>query len=429
MNRTTNRLSVPFVKNAKPGLHPDGGGLYLQAKQTASGAISRSWLFCYATPRTEVSADGKTWRATRQMGLGGYPALSLADARKRAEECRALRAQGIDPIDARKAQRAEEAVTAAKGMTFDQCADAYMTAHRASWRSNIHARQWQASLAAYVSPVLGKLPVDEIDTGLVMKVLEPLWREKPETASRVRGRIEVVLDWAKVRGYRSGENPAQWRGHLAHLLPQQRKVQKREHYSALPYAEVPAFLALLRKQEGTAARALEFAILAAARTGEVLGARWDEIDEGAKVWTIPAERMKGNREHRVPLSPAALALIKRLKASREGAYVFAGNQTPALADVALRRVLERMGRTDITTHGFRSSFRDWCAEATNYPREIAEAALAHVTGSNVERAYRRTDLLERRRHLMEAWAKFCDKPITGKVVPLRVAEEASSNIA
>jgi integrase len=363
------------------------------------------------------------------MGLGAYPALSLADARKRADECRAQRAQGIDPINARKAERAEQAVTAAKVMTFDQCADAYMTAHRASWRSPIHARQWQASLATHVSPVLGKLPVGEIDTGLVMKVLEPLWRAKPETASRVRGRIEVVLDWAKVRGLRSGENPAQWRGHLAHLLPQRRKVHKRKHYSALPYAELPAFLAELRKQEGTPARALEFAILTAARTGEVLGARWDEIDEGAKVWTVPASRMKAGHEHRVPLSPAALALVKRVKASRESAHVFAGGRTPTLGDAAFRQLLRLMGRTDITSHGFRSSFRDWCAEATNYPREIAEAALAHMTGSDVERAYRRTDLLERRRRLMEAWAEFCAKPMAGKVIPLRVEEHASSNRA
>jgi integrase len=304
-------------------------------------------------------------------------------------------------------------------MAFNQCRDAYIAAHRAGWRNAKHAAQWTSTLDAYVTPVFGQLPVGAIDTGLVMKALEPIWSAKTETASRVRGRIEAILDWAKVRGYRGGENPARWRGHLDSLLPARSKVRKVEHHAALPFTEIGAFMAQLREQSSTAARALEFTILTAARTGEVLGARWGEIDLDAAVWTVPPDRMKSAREHRVPLSPAALAVIKNMKTRRENDYVFPGDRRDRLSGRAMDMLLRRMGR-EVTVHGFRSSFRDWAAERTNFPREVAEAALAHVVGDKVEAAYQRGDLFDKRRRLMTAWGDYCLKPqASGTVTPLR----------
>jgi integrase len=389
-------------------MHCDGGGLYLQVTTGVDGEPRRSWLYRYATGEVATSRSGKPRRIEREMGFGAYPRVSLADAREKAKDAQKLRERGVDPIEAKRDQRAAAAVAVAKAMTFDECADRYIAAHRAGWRNAKHADQWQATLTTYATPVFGKLPVAAIDTGLIMRALEPIWTTKPETASRVRGRIESVLAWATVRGFRQGPNPAQWKNHLDHLLPARGKVRKVEHHAALPYGETSKFMTELRAQAGTAARALEFTILTAARTGEALGTCWEEIDLAAKVWTVPAERMKGGRQHRVPLSEAAVALIEKMAATREGEFVFPGARAARpLSNMALLMTLRRMGLGDLTAHGFRSTFRDWAAETTAYPGDVVEMALAHVVGSKVEAAYRRGDLFDKRRKLMEAWGKFC----------------------
>jgi integrase len=392
-----------------PGMHAIGGvpGLYLQI----TAGAGRSWVYRY-------KLAGKR----RDMGLGSTDLYSLAEARERARRASKQVAEGIDPIGAREAERAARAVDAAKAMTFSGAGEAYIQAHQAGWRNAAHAAQWPATLAAYVYPAIGDLPVAAIDTALVMKALEPIWTEKPETASRVRGRIESVLDWATARGHRTGENPARWRGHLENLLPKRSKVARVEHHAALPYAEIAAFMVELRQQEGVAARALEFAILTAARTGEVLKARWDEINIAERLWTVPAERMKSGREHRAPLSDAAMAIVEQMAAIRSGSFVFPGARSGdrPLSKTALSRTLSRMGRSD-TVHGFRSTFADWCTEATNFPAEARELALAHAIGNRVEAAYRRGDLFEKRRQLAEAWARYCEAPAQGVVVPLRAA--------
>jgi integrase len=310
-----------------------------------------------------------------------------------------MRFDGIDPIEARRAQREQKSLDAAKSMTFDACAAAYIDAHKAGWRNEKHFDQWSNTLNTYAGPVFGSLPVQAVDVGLVMKALEPIWQTKSETASRVRGRIESVLDWATVRGYRKGDNPARWRGHLDKLLPPRSKVRKVEHHPARPHDELANFVAMLRRQEGIASRALEFLILTATRTGEVIGARWDEIDLGEKVWVVPAARMKAGREHRVPLSAAAVAILEQMQEVREGDFVFPGGKRgKPLSNMAMLAVLKRIDRGDLTNHGFRSSFRDWAAERTNFPREVAEMALAHTVGDKVEAAYRRGDLFQKRRH-------------------------------
>jgi integrase len=402
-------------------MHCDGGGLYLQVTPSkADGPVNKSWLFRYATGEIKTSRNGKPRPVEHAMGLGSYPDVSLADARKKAAGARKLREDGRDPIKARDAERAAQVAATAKAMTFDQCRDAYLASHQVGWRSGKHGKQWARSLDMYVTPVFGKLPVQTIDVALVMKVLEPMWLTVPDTASRVRGRIESVLDWARVRGYRYGENPARWRGHLDHLLPTRARVRAVKHHAALPYAEIAAFMAELRTRPAIAARALEFTILTAARSGEVFGARWDEIDLAAKVWTVPANRMKGGREHRVPLAPPALRVIDHQAHVRENDFVFPGARRHGLSPMAIVKLLRRMGR-DFTVHGFRSTFRDWAAERTSYPREVAEAALAHMVANKVEAAYQRGDLFEKRRKLMDAWAKYCASTAVeqGQVVPLR----------
>jgi integrase len=304
-------------------------------------------------------------------------------------------------------------------MTFDQCAAAYFKAHRAGWRNAKHAAQWSSTIKTYAEPVIGALPVQGIDTTLVIKIIEPLWSKKSETASRLRGRIEAVLDWATVRGYRQGDNPARWRGHLDKLLPARTKVSKVKHHAALPYRELPKFMAALRGQDGMSARALEFLILTAARTGEVIGALPAEIKD--RVWTVPAGRMKGSREHRVPLAAPALAVAEKHN-QRNGAFLFPGaKDDKPLSNMAMLALLERMGRSDLTAHGFRSTFRDWAAECTNYPNEVVEMALAHTINSKVEAAYRRGDLFEKRKSLMSEWAEFCasDKTEDHKVITIR----------
>ena len=417
MMRTTGRLTALRVARGvgKPGMYPDGGGLYLQV--TTGGA---SWIYRYML-------SGRA----REMGLGPLRLFSLQEARAKALDASRLRHEGIDPIEARRAARARARLDEAKVVTFKQCAEAHIRAHRAGWRNAKHAAQWEATLATYAEPIIGALPVQAIDTALVMKVLEqqvrnepnapsaPFWTAKPETATRLRGRIESILDWAKVRGYREGENPARWRGHLDKLLPSRAKVRKVEHHAALPYAELPDFIAGLRAQEGIAARALEFAILTAARTGEVMGARWSEIDRAEKVWAVPAARMKSGKDHRVPLSARAIAILEEMGGplayadaqEKTDAYVFPGaKRGRPLSNMAFLMLLRRMTRDDLTAHGFRSSFRDWAAERTNFPSEVAEMALAHTVSSKVEQAYRRGDLFERRRRMMTTWATFCATP-------------------
>jgi integrase len=321
---------------------------------------------------------------------------------------------GVDPIDNRRAERAARRAERAKVMTFSQCADIYVVAHQAGWRNQKHAAQWPSTLSAYVYPHFGALPVQMIDTGLVMRALEPIWLEKPETAGRVRGRIESILDWATARGYREGENPARWRGHLENLLPRKSKLRRVEHHAALPYAELGIFMADLRQQNGIAARALEFTILTAARTGEVIGARWDEINFTEKLWVVPSARMKAGQEHRVPLPPAALAILEDMRAIRSGDFIFSnGRGSQPISNMAMTMTLRRMGRGGLTVHGFRSSFRDWAAERTNFAREVAEMALAHTVSDKVEAAYRRGDLFEKRRQLMSAWARYCGTVTTG----------------
>jgi integrase len=408
MTQRIHRLSAVKVANLKQrGMYADGGGLYLQVSQNGT----RSWIFRF-----------KQSGRSRDMGLGSLTAVSLATAREIAADCRRKRSAGLDPIETRKADRREAQLTAARSMTFDQCRDAFIEAHRAGWQNAKHRGQWTASLATYVTPVLGSLPIQSVDVGLVMKALEPIWSTKPETAARVRGRIERILDWSKVRGFRQGENPARWRGHLDVLLPARSKVRQVEHHAALPYSEIGTFMAALKTRQAVAARALEFAILTAARTGEVLGARWDEVGLQAKVWTVPASRMKGGREHRVPLSPPAISVLKEMQTRHHCDLVFPGNRRgKSLSNMAMLMVLRRMDRADLTAHGFRSTFRDWAAECTNFPREVAEAALAHLVGDKVEAAYRRGDLFEKRRRLMDAWAAYCQATCNndGRVVPLK----------
>ncbi|HEX4570669.1 MAG TPA: integrase arm-type DNA-binding domain-containing protein [Dongiaceae bacterium] len=330
MNRLS-QLAISGARTKTPGMYPDGGGLYL----CVGSENARSWIFRFAR-------DGRT----RYMGLGSLAAVSLAEARR-------LLAGGQDPIAARDAQQAAQRAQAATAMTFRQCAESYIATHRDGWRSAKHTSQWSATLEAYVYPVLGDVPVAAVDVGLVLKVLEPIWKTRTETASRVRGRIEVVLSWAKTREYRSGENPAAWRGHLENLLPSRRKLRQVRHLSALPYPAIGSFMAELRAVQGVAARALELTVLCATRTSETLGARWHEIDLATKTWTIAAERMKGGKEHRVPLAPAALAILQAMSAIRVGDYIFPGVRAGRpINSGALLNVLERMDRKDITAHGF-----------------------------------------------------------------------------
>jgi integrase len=408
MARQVGRLSALTVsrKNLKPGMHPDGGGLYLQI--TRKGV--KSWTFRFMR-------DGKE----RYMGLGPLHAVPLADARSQAAECRRLRLDGVDPIEARENRRSLEKLEAATAMTFSACATAYIDSHKVGWRNAKHSAQWTATIKTYVEPIIGTLSAQEVDTGLVLKVLQPIWATKPETAGRVRGRMESILDWAAARGYRKGENPARWRGHLDKLLPRRSKVRRVQHHPALPYDHIGGFIKGLQDHDGVAASAFQFLILTVTRTGETIGARWPEIDLDAKLWTVPPERTKPGRELRVPLSAAALAILRRMQELGDGkGYVFPGGKRgKPLSSMAMLMLLRRIERTDITAHGFRSTFRDWAAERTNYPRDVAEMALGHVVGDKVEAAYRRGDLFEKRRRLMDEWARYCAtvKP-AGRVVAI-----------
>jgi integrase len=408
----TRKLSALKVERLKktPGFYGDGGGLYLQV----TSKEAQSWIF-------KFQRKGRQ----RMMGLGSLDIVPLAEARDKAIDCRRLLLNGIDPIEARAARQAAAKLEAARSITFEECVTAFVKAHLAGWGSAKHATQWKSSLSTHCFPVLGTLAVQDIDTALVMRVLEPIWSTKAVTAGRVRGRIEAVLDWATVHGYRRGENPARWRGHLDKLLPKLGRVRKVRHFPALPYAGIGAFMDELRKQESIGARALEFVILTAARTGEVIGARWEELDMHGRMWTVPASRTKTGREHRVPLSVATVAVVEQMRNVAQNDFVFPGaNRDQPISDMRMFSLMRRMGRADLTVHGFRSTFRDWAAEQTAFPNEVVEMALGHIVAGKVEAAYRRGDLFEKRGLLMEAWANYCATPAKdGKIIPMRRASE------
>ncbi|KQZ22115.1 integrase [Caulobacter sp. Root1472] len=408
--RLLERLNALQVRRLDaPGLHADGGGLYLQIM----GDGGRSWIFRYRVPGRQ-----------RQMGLGPAHTVSLAQARAAARDARQLRIQGLDPIEERRKAEADQKLEQGSGVTFEDAVDAYIEANKAAWRNEKHVKQWKSTLTTYATPRIGKLPVGEVETRHVLAVLEPIWQSKTETASRVRGRIENVLDWATVYGHRAGDNPARWKGHLDKILPAKAKVAKVQHHAALPYPELPDFMKRLAKVQGVAARALEFAILTAARTSEVVGAVWSEIDLVKKVWTIPAERMKAERDHRVPLSAPAIAILEAMHvrwlevdarrwrgrgapeqpAEPTGPVFFGLRAGKGLSNMSLLKVLKGLKRSDLTTHGFRSTFSDWAHETTNYPGEMIEMALAHKVANKVEAAYRRGDMFAKRHALMNDWA-------------------------
>lgn len=399
----------------EPGLHAVGGvaGLHLQVLPSGG----KSWLL-------RIVIGGKR----REVGLGGFPDVPLALAREKAREVRETVQQGRDPIAERAAARSALAAQRGAEITFDECAEKFIAAKSAEWRSAKHAAQWTATLTTYASPVLGTMQVRDIELAHIVKVLEKddFWTAKTETASRVRGRIESVLDWATVRGYRKGENPARWKGHLDKVLPAPKKVAKVEHHAALPVDEIGAFMRDLRQREGIAARALEVLILTATRSGELRGMTWAEVNLDEAVWIVPAARMKAKREHRVPLSVRVIEVLRGLPVVA-GGLVFPGmREGSPLSDMTLTAVLRRMGRGDLTAHGFRSTFRDWAAERTNYPRDVAEMALAHTIGDKVEAAYRRGDLFYKRTRMMEDWARFCDTvQVAGEVLPIRAKAVAA----
>jgi len=394
------RLTALKVKTTGPGIYSDGGGLYLCVSSTPT----RTWVYRFS------------WRGTRpEMGLGSVESgVGLAEARADRDKYRQILRSGRNPIEVRQ----EERRALAKRPTFGEIADELLKSKEREWRSAKHREQWRSSLTEGIATLRSR-PVDEIDTEAVLSVLKPIWFEKPETASRLRGRLEAVLDAAKAQGHRSGENPAAWRGHLSRLLPKRPKL-KRGHHAAMAYRDIPTLMEKLRSELAIAARALEACILTATRTGEILGAKWSEISRREKVWTIPAPRMKAAREHRVPLSGRAITIVDSLSESRTCEFVFPSprGERP-LSHVAMAKVLTRLGVADATVHGFRSAFRDSAGNETNFPREVAEAALAHVVGDKAEQAYRRSDALEKRRKLMEAWAAYCEpSSVREKVTPL-----------
>jgi integrase len=409
------RLDGMNIDALPRGLHGDGNRLYLQCTPGADSRMRRSWIFRFSIGGRE-----------KQLGLGSFEKVGTQDARRAAQKHQEALERGEVPEGDRernRALRAQERQQRVASITFDQCAAKYIETHRPEWRNAKHAAQWQSTLNTYASPVFGNLPVREIERQHLIEALEPIWKTKRETARRVRGRIEAVLDWAEVREYRTGANPARLsRAQIQAGLGKQPRTIR--HHAAVPYQEIGAFMRDLKSRESVAASALEFTILTAARTNEALQARDAEFDLKAHVWTVPAGRMKGKREHRVPLSDAACDVLRRMAKVKESDVVFPGERQATLSNMAMLAVLKRMGRGDLTVHGFRSTFRDWAAECTNFPREVAEAALAHVVGDKVEAAYRRGDLFEKRRKLMDAWAAYCAKPATsGKVIPLPTAEE------
>lgn len=385
---------------SREGFNPVGGipGLGLQIAGDA-----RSWVLRF-------SFEGRR----PEMGLGGFPEIPLADARQKARDARELIRQGVNPIDAAKAEKSTRAAARAASKTFSQCAAAFIRAKSPEWANSKHAAQWASTLATYAEPIIGELLVQDIDTPHILAILEPIWLEKTETATRVRSRLENILDWAIARKYRAGPNPALWKGHLSHMLARPAKVQTVEHHAALPYSQLPAFMERLRAAEGQGARALEFVILTAARSGEVRGAAWSEID--GSLWNVPAERMKMKRPHRVPLSKPALQLLKGQ--DKDGELIFPNTKGGPLSDMTLTAVLRRMNMEEVP-HGFRATFKTWASEQTNFPREVIEMALAHTIENKVEEAYQRGDLFEKRAKLMQAWGDYCTRAPSANVTPIR----------
>lgn len=397
MPRPLNKLNSfqvkQLIKASKANFYSDGGGLYLQVSKLGTG----SWVFRYEIDQRR-----------RAMGLGSTTTVSLADARIAALEARQLLQQRLDPLQQKQEAESTRKKNLAKMQTFNQCAAAYIKTKKSEWKNEKHHQQWENTLATYVSPIFGNLPVAEIDTNLILKALEPIWTEKNETATRLRGRIEKVLDWAKVRGFRDGENPARLKGHIDTLMPGISRRRRTQHHPALPYIEIQGFITTLREQQEVSALALEFCILTATRTSETMNAMWAEINTEEKVWTIPAERMKAAKEHRVPLSDRCCAILEHMK-KYSSHYIFPGrNKGKPLSNMAFTMLLRRLGFDHITMHGFRSTFRDWASEVTHHPSQVAEMALAHTIGNAVEAAYRRGDLFEKRRLLMADWADYID---------------------
>jgi integrase len=389
--------AITAKQKIKPGKYADGvNGLYLQITQTGI----KSWIFRY-------TRHGKR----REMGLGAYPLVSLSEAREEAAQLyKQVRTNPLyDPIADRAKESRQQKLEHQKEVSFKWCAEQYIDAKKAEWANAKHCQQWTNTLTTYVFPFIGDYPVKEIDTALVMQVLTPIWSKKNETAGRVRGRIENILSWAAVQKYRSTDNPAQWKGHLENLLPKSSKIRKVEHHKALPYSEINTFITALHQYDCMSAYALEFLILTASRTNEVIGARWGEIDFSSNIWTIPAERMKAKKEHSIPLSDRALAIVKQMYAVRTSDYIFQGGRTgKGLSNAAMDKLLQTTMGYDCTVHGFRSTFRDWAGEQTNYANEVCEMALAHTIKNKAEAAYRRGDLLEKRLRLMNDWKTFCN---------------------
>ena len=399
MSKLTVKTIDGLVKAAIPGMTNDGNGLYLKIGQS-KGA---SWIFRYRVA-------GKL----RDMGLGAYPDVTLATARSLAQDARRVVKSGNDPITRREDERGKKEADRlaaeqekARAINFRDVAIAYIDAHRSGWKNVKHGQQWLNTLSTYAFPYIGNMRTDAITTEHVLSILTPIWQNKTETASRVRNRIELVLDAAKARGLRSGENPARWRGHLDKLLPKRSKLQSVKHHAALPYSELPAFMALLSREEGLGALALRFTILTACRTSEVIGAKWDEVDLNAGIWTIPAERMKAGKEHRIPLCDTTISLLAALPRIDGSPYLFPGQRkNKSSSNMIMTMALRRMGRGDLTVHGFRSTFRDWAAEQTNYSREVCELSLAHKIANGAEAAYWRSDIFDKRSRLMSDWAQY-----------------------
>ena len=404
MARELERLTTLQVGRARPGWHHDGGGLYLRVNEDGG----RFWYFRYG-------AHGKKY-----LGLGAAHTITLSDARRKAAECRRLLIDGRDPKIEREAVRAAARVQAAKQVTFAAAADAYCEAHKTGWRTKKHAREVRETLRTLAEPVLGALAVDAVDTTLVLRVLQPIWAVKPDAATRLRQRLEATLDYARARGWRDGENPARWKGHLDHLLPAGLRRRAVKPHAALPWTELPDFMRRWHAIDGVEARCLEFLILTVSRMQEARGARFDEVE--GDVWTVPAARMKMKRPHRVPLSDAAREIVEaRRREHVKAPFIFVGRGSVAVGKSSLQRLLARLVGDRCVVHGFRSTFRDWVAEATEFPGDWAELALAHRVGSGAERAYRRGDLLDQRRKLMDAWARYCDGDSETRVVPLKTA--------
>ncbi len=400
--RGINRLTALKVNRVKtPGRYADGGGLWLQVKEGGS----KSWIFRYTRHGVH-----------RHMGLGPLISVSLLEARERAKEARQVLLDGRDPVEARRDTATALRLEEARAMTFAQCSEAFLSTHSHKWRNDKHRHQWKSTLTTYAFPVFGSLPVDSIDVALVIKALTPIWSDKPETAERVRGRVERVIDFATAQKLRTGDNPASWKGNLEHLLPA--KAKAKQHHAAMTAAALPAFMVELRDRDSVSARALEFTVLTACRTNEVIGARWDEIDFDTGTWVIPAERMKSNRPHRVPLSDRVLDILRALPPVSEHVFVSGGGRP--ISNMAMLQMLRGM-RPGLTVHGFRSTFSDWARDRTAYARDVIEMALAHAIKDKSEAAYRRGDALDKRRRLMTDWARFTYSPAvtSGRVVTLR----------